>query len=235
MVARFDTGRGVTAGWREDQTLADFLHRIREWKMVEHGLSDDPRKVPIYRRAETIPRSSHIREAAEVRYPSRIVNAVCARHLLGWQQSVSKFSVGELAKRLEEEFHGTWDAAELWLVGSYAGFADETYDVNVTVQASGFYLQGEDPPPSLEAEGVEIVDPDIEIVEPEDPVEPPPKGQRAKKAATKKPVSKQKRPTETTTASKPSSATAPPASKKQGASKPPVVLRLSSSSKEKAE
>ena len=83
--------------------------------------------------------------------------------------------MGELAKRVDEEFHGTWDAAELWLVGSYAGFADGTYDVSVTVQANVFNLQGEDPPPSLEDEGVEIVDPDIEIVEPEDPVEPPPK------------------------------------------------------------
>ena len=227
MVARFDTGRGVTAGWREDRSLAEFLHRMREWKMVEHGLSDDPRKVPIYRRADTIPRSSHICEAARVRYPSRMLNTVDVRFYLGWQQSVSKSSVGELVKRVDQEFQGAWDAAELWLVGSYAGFADGTFEVSETVQANVFKLQGEDPPPSLEEEG-------IEIVEPEDPVEPPPKETSAKKAASKKTASKPKRTAETTTASKTASSSASSAAKKRDTSKPPIVLRVASVPKEKA-
>ena len=72
MVVKFATGRGLTAGWREDRSLTDFLRRIRDWRMVEHGLSDDPVNVATYRDGDTIPRSSHIQEAARVRYPSKV-------------------------------------------------------------------------------------------------------------------------------------------------------------------
>ena len=223
MVARVDTGRGVTAGWREDQSLAEFLHRIREWKLVEHGLSDNPRTVPIYRRADTIPRSAHICEAARVRYPPRIVYEVDARLYLGWQQSVSKSSVGELVKRLDEGFFGNWDDAELWLIGSYAGFADGAYDVSVTVAANVFNLRGEDPPPLLEEEG-------IEMIEPEDPVEPQPKITSGKKTAQKKTASKPKRTTETPTVASSSASTA---AKKPVSSKPPASTRVAATTKEK--
>ena len=113
MIAGIGAVRGFTAAWREYRSLAEFLQQIREWKLVKHGLSDVPWKFPIYRRADTIPRSVHIREAAHVRNLTRIVNAVFVRFDLGWMQTVSRSSVGELVKRIEDEFHGTWDTAEL--------------------------------------------------------------------------------------------------------------------------
>ena len=153
LVARLEAERGAVTAWREDRSLPEFLQRLHDWKLVDHGLSDAPQKVPVYRRAATIPRSQHIREAARVRYPCRTTFSHFVRFELGWMQSVSKSCVAELVKRLDEEFQGSWDAAELWLVGSYAGFADGTHDVELTVNANVEALREEGPPASLDVEG----------------------------------------------------------------------------------
>ena len=200
LVARLEAERGSVRAWRDDRSLPEFLQRLHDWKLVDHGLSDAPQKVPVYRRAETIPRSAHIREAARVRYPSRTTFSHFVRFELGWMQSVSKSCVGELVKRLDEEFQGSWDAAELWLVGSYAGFADGTHDVELTVNANGEALREEGPPASIDVEG-------IEIVEPEDPIEPPPARSSAKRTATKKATAAPKSTTEAATSSKTASTT----------------------------
>ena len=148
--------------------------------MVEHGLSDDPVNVATYRDGDTIPRSSHLEEAARVRYPSKVSQMIEVRMHLGWQQSVSRASVGELAERLKKGFDAGWEPSELWLIGSYGGFADDTYDPDPLVKGNANLWRGEDPPPSLELEGIEVVQPEDPV---DRPIQPP---SRKKQGAVKK-------------------------------------------------
>ena len=78
-----------------------------------------------------------------------------ARALASQLQSVSRDSVGRLNDGFGQEFIGPWPPSELWLVGSFAAFADGTLNAERFVAANKNRHEGQDPPPSLEEEGFE--------------------------------------------------------------------------------
>ena len=77
---------------------------------------------------------------------------------------------------------GDWGRAELWLIGSYVGFVDQTYPEQARrfINASAETFVNDNPAPAFEVEGVEEME---VVVIPDDLEEPAKKRQAFKKAA----------------------------------------------------
>ena len=71
---------GECQRYKMEAELDEFIARISKFAFVDHGLT----KSSAYRSSNVIPRSLHIEEAAEIRYPSRVVNGIYVRVLMGW-------------------------------------------------------------------------------------------------------------------------------------------------------
>ena len=214
--ARVIDAAGERRAWTREVGLDEFIARISKFSFVDHGLTG----ASAYRSSDVYPRSLHVEQAAEIRYPSRVVNGIYVRILLGWAQSVSNASVGRLFEMFGQGMAGDWERAELWLMGSYVGFAYQMYPEQAKrfIRASAKQFANENPAPSLDKEGMEEASPPEDvIVIADDPEEAAKKRQAYKKAENLREAKKAKE-SSPTTRSKTASSTSPP--------KPPLKLKL---------
>ena len=100
--ARVSNTGGELQAWTMKVGLDEFIARNSKFTFVDHGLTG----ASAYCSSNVYPRSLHIEQAAEIRYPSRVVNGIYVRILLGWAQSVSNASEGRLFEMFNQGMAG---------------------------------------------------------------------------------------------------------------------------------